>query len=148
MDEKHGLTAGGSVTGAGERPPKRLKLNSNVNSSTGDQDEENKKSPKTGTTSNPVNADGDTNEAVGTVNPDEYVRVIPVSRKPAGEQEVGWHPVQLSRLDKASQMEVSECRKRVTSRKGYRMVGCRSILCCLATYNKLSGIRCTVLVGG
>lgn len=55
-------------------------------------------------------------------NPDEYVRVIPVSRKPQGEQQVGWQPVQLSRTDKASQMEVSECRRRVTSRKGYRMV--------------------------
>lgn len=66
------------------------------------------------------------------INPDEYVRVIPVSRKPQGEQEVGWHPVQLSRIDKASQMEVSECRRRVTSRKGYRMV--RNGTCCARTW--------------
>lgn len=134
MDEKRGLTEGTSMTGSAERPTKRLKLNSNLSSGKGDQDDEQKKSPKTDTVSNPVNTDGDPSEVVGIVNPDEYVRVIPVSRKPPGEQQIGWHPVQLSKLDKASQMEVSECRTRVTSRKGYRMVSYHSILRYAAAY--------------
>ena len=47
----------------------------------------------------------------------------PLSRKSELLQE-GWRPVQLSAVDKAPQVVLSDDRRTATSAKGYRMVHC------------------------
>ncbi|GMH36621.1 hypothetical protein BSKO_04494 [Bryopsis sp. KO-2023] len=123
---KRRLTEDDPVSGSNGNFSKRSKRgNSNPGGSGGHPNSSSNPNKKKSLDTAETKVDSEGTKPRGERNPDEYVRVIPVSRKPQPKPEVkqqGWHPVQLSKTDKASQMEVSEERMSVTSRKGYRMV--------------------------